>query len=301
MSQSKTAKVIVITGCSSGFGLLMAARLSSRGHCVFATMRDLDKRSDLLKEVEKRGGKIELLQLDVVHRESIKQTIDEIKRKAGRIDVLINNAGFGMSGFFEDLSEENIHEQMETNFFGVQNVTRAVLPNMRQQRNGKIINISSVAGLYALPSFGAYNASKWALEGYSESLYYELKPFGIDVCLVEPGTYNTKIFHENARFAKDFANPSSPYFELSQFLRQNIDNYLANCRKDPEYIAYLVEKIINTKNPSLRHVPDFQSKVICLTRRFLPFRIYSWLLAKVLFYGFDFKNFGTHHRKSRRL
>ena len=289
MNQTKTSKVVVITGCSSGFGLLTAARLSSRGYSVFATMRNLNKKQALLDEVKKRGGKVELLQLDVTDVSSIKRAIDDIKKRANRIDVLINNAGYGVGGFFEDLTDEQIRAQLEVNFFGAQNVTREVIPLMRTQGSGKIINLSSIAGLYALPNFGAYNASKWALEGFSESLYYELKPFGIHVALIEPGTYNTTIFRENKRYAKNFDNPQSPYFILSRFLNKKVNDYVSKIRRDPEDIARLIENIINTENPALRNFPDLQSKTIYALRRLLPFRIYSGILQRGLFQGFDFK------------
>lgn len=285
MNQTLQPKVILITGCSSGFGLLMSARLASRGHRIFATMRDLNKKQPLLNEVEKRGGKVEILMLDVTNKDSIKMVINHIKAKEGCIDMLINNAGYGLGGFFEDLSEEDIRHQMETNFFGVQNVTREVIPLMRERRKGKIINISSIAGLYASPCFSAYNASKWALEGFSESLYHELKFFGINVILVEPGTYKTKIFHENACFAKDFDNSESPYLSISKSLRKKVLNYVDKCHKNPEDVARLVEKLINSSNPPFRNFSDNQGRILVFLRRFLPFRVYSWIYRKILFQG----------------
>ena len=181
MTQNKNSKIILITGCSSGFGLLTAARLSVKGHRVFATMRSLNKKQELLDEVKARDGKVQILELDVTKEATIQAAVQRIEQEFGRIDVLVNNAGFGIGGFFEDLSEDDIRIQMETNFFGVQNVTRHVIPFMRRQKSGIIINISSIAGLYALPAFGAYNASKWSLEGFSESLRHELRFFGIQV------------------------------------------------------------------------------------------------------------------------
>ena len=208
------------------------------------------------------------------------KAIEIIDSECGRIDVLVNNAGYGIGGFFEDLTQEEIRAQMETNFFGVQNVTRRVIPFMRRRKGGTIINISSVAGLYALPAFGAYNASKWSLEGFSESLWYEMKLFGIHVCLVEPGTYNTTIFHANKRCAKDFDNHQSPYYSLSQFLNKRVDNYVAKVKNDPENIARLVEKLISMKNPPLRNFPDWQSRILSVSKRILPFSIFAWIIRK---------------------
>jgi NAD(P)-dependent dehydrogenase (short-subunit alcohol dehydrogenase family) len=277
--------VVLVTGCSSGFGLLTAARLASRGHIVVATMRNLEKKNALLGEVNRRSGKVDILQMDVTDKESISRTVSEIAGRYGRIDVLINNAGYGIGGFFEDLSDEDIRQQMETNFFGVQNVTREVIPLMRSRRRGKIINISSVAGFSASPSFGAYSASKWALEAFSESLRYELKFFGIDVLLVEPGTYKTSVFYENARYARDFDNPQSPYYSFSQHLKKKVMDYVENCRKDPEDVAVLIERLIKARNPSFRNIPDVEGRILCILRRCLPFRAYSWLIRTMFLKG----------------
>jgi len=280
------SQVILITGCSSGFGLLMAARLSAKGHTVIATMRDPSHSEALRQEVAKRWGNVEIYPLDVTKVDTIRTTISTVIQKHNRIDVLINNAGYRMGGFFEDLTQDEIRSQAETNFFGVQNVTREAIPYMRQQRQGRIINISSVAGFSASPGFSAYNASKWALEAFSESLHYELKPFGIDVLLIEPGTYNTKIFHENARYAKDFNNLQSPYYVMSQHIQKRVMSYVRATRKNPESVAVLAEKLIEAKNPSFRNIPDLEGKILYFLRKFLPFRVYRSLV-----WGFLFKDF----------
>ena len=165
MNTNSASKIILVTGCSSGFGLLIAARLASQGHIVYATMRNLQKQSGLLSEVNRRGGEVIIRQLDVTDKQSIQKTMDDIANEHGYLDVLVNNAGYAIGGAFEDLSEQDIRDQMEVNFFGVQNVTRAAIPLMRPRRQGKIINISSIAGLDATPGLGAYNASKWAQIG----------------------------------------------------------------------------------------------------------------------------------------
>ena len=285
MPQNPNPKVILITGCSSGFGLLIAARLASHGHQVFATMRNLEKQNALINEVNKRQGKVQILPLDVTDTGSIKRVVSEIGAQFGYIDVVINNAGYGIGGAFEDLTEEEIRQQFETNFFGVQNVTREAIPLMRQRKRGKIINISSVSGFSASPGFGAYAASKWALEAFSESLRYELKLFGIDVLLVEPGTYPTPIFDQNARRAKNFDNPQSPYYNFSQHMKTRVEKYVNTCHKDPEDIAALVEKLINAKNPPFRSIPDTQGQILYLLRRSLPFRVYSWLMTRAILAG----------------
>ncbi|MBF0385782.1 MAG: SDR family oxidoreductase [Candidatus Omnitrophica bacterium] len=276
-----TKKVILITGCSSGFGMLTAVRLSKK-HSVVATMRNPEKQKQLIEALENSGGRVSIKKLDVTDINSIKKCVDEVIAQNKRIDGLINNAGYGIGGFFEDLTQEEIRAQFDTNFFGVQNVTREVIPVMRAQKSGKIINISSVAGFYASPCFSAYAASKWALEAFSESLYYELKPFGINVSLIEPGTYNTPIFHDNARFAKNFNNPKSPYYFLSQKLKGIVDDFVAHCRKDPENIAALAEKLIDSDNPSLRNIADLEGKAFYALRKLLPFKAFSFLVTRAL-------------------
>jgi len=283
MPQVSNPKVVLITGCSSGFGLHTAAHLAKNGYKVIATMRNLEKQNALLNEVHRRGGEVDVLQLDVTNKASIKEAIKQIAAKYGYVDILVNNAGYGLGGFFEDLTEEEIRQIMEVNFFGVQNVTREVIPLMRQRKKGKIINISSVSGFSTSPAFGAYNASKWALEAFSESLRYELKLFGIDVLLIEPGTYKTKIFYENARYAANFDNPESPYYPASQHFKKKVMSYVADCHKDIEEIPALVEKLIKAVNPSFRNIPDIESKTLYILRKILPFSVYSWMIRTVLF------------------
>lgn len=283
---AQTKKIILITGCSSGFGLLTAARLASAGHTVYATMRDTNKQSALLSESNKRDAKVNVLQLDVTDQSSIQLAIQEIAQKEGFLDVLVNNAGYGIGGAFEDLSEEDIRQQMETNFFGVQNVTRAAIPLMRQRKGAKIINISSVSGFSSSPCFGAYSSSKWALEAFSESLRYELSLFGIDVLIVQPGTYKTKIFYENSRYAKNFDNENSPYYTFSRHIKNRIDKHVESSRKDPEEVAILIERLINSKNPKFRNIPDPGSRINYFCRKFLPFRVYSWIVSRAIFTGY---------------
>ena len=280
-------QVVLVTGCSSGFGLLTCAHLASKGHHVVATMRNMNKSPALLNAVKDKGGVVDLFHLDVTDKKSIAETIRTIGDKYGHIDVLVNNAGYGLGGFFEDLSDDEIRAQFETNFFGVQNVTREALKLMRPRRKGKIINISSLAGLSASPCFSAYNASKFALEGFSESLRYELKFLGIQVILIEPGLYRTRIFYENARYGRDFHNPDSPYYSLSTYLEERSRRNADTCGKDPNAIALLVESIMLDPNPAFRNFPDWQSRMVYSLRRILPFRLYSSLVDLSIFHGLE--------------
>ena len=283
MASHATQKVILITGTSSGFGLLAAARLASRGHFVYATMRDLKKQQALLDEAARRGGQVLARELDVTKPATITRVLDEIKERQGHIDVVVNNAGFGMGGFFEDLGDDEVRQQMEVNFFGVQNVCRQVIPMMRGRRQGQIINISSIAGQTGTPSLGAYNASKWALEGFSESLYHEMAPFGVKVVLVEPGSYPTKIFSENARYGRGYHDPQSPYYAYSQSLRAFVDRYLVHSNRNPEDVAALIERVINTANPKLRYVSDFSSWLRIAGGRVIPPSFYNYIFRRLIY------------------
>lgn len=277
------SKVVLITGCSSGFGLLTAARLAAHGHKVYATMRNLDKKEFLEVEAANRGGDVNLtiLMLDVTKPDTIKQAVSQVVAQEGVIDVLINNAGFAMGGFFEDLSEADWKAQFDVNFFGVLNVTRAVLPVMRPRRKGLIINISSISGFSGLPALSAYSSSKFALEGFSESLYTELHSFGIDVALVEPGLYRTKIIDENARYAAKFFDQQSPYYSKSQLLKKHVSDISRVRNGNPEDVAVVIEKLINSSSPSFRNIIGFKSKLRFWLVRVIPFKLFAWIIAFV--------------------
>lgn len=281
------SRTIVITGCSSGFGLLAAARFASQGHRVIATMRNLDKQGPLCDELEARNAKADILQMDVTDAASVASAMQEIGAKYGSVDVLINNAGVAVGGAFEDLTQDEIRWVMEINFFGVQNVTRAVIPLMRPQRSGRIINVSSISGFYGAPGLGAYNASKWALEGFSESLAQELQCFGIRVVLIEPASYKTQIFKENIHLAGNFSNPHSPYFEISRRLKERLEAQLADNHRDPEDVVRVIERAVYARNPKLRYQTEIEGKMMYLLKRFLPERLVSGLIRRSIFQGFS--------------
>jgi NAD(P)-dependent dehydrogenase (short-subunit alcohol dehydrogenase family) len=274
-------KVILITGCSSGFGLLSTVKLSKK-HIVYASMRNLAKKDALLKAVKEVGGKVNLLELDVTKLESIETAKNIIEEESGRLDVLINNAGYAIGGFFEDLSDLEIRAQLETNLFGVMNVTRSLLPLMRKNRGGKIINISSIAGLMGMPGLGAYNTSKWAIEGFSESLRHELNLFGIKVVLVEPGAFSTNIFTENGKAAANAWNPESPYYKYTKTFLGLVDKIVKNGANNPQKVVGLIEKIISKKNPKLRYLVGFDAVSRKFLIRSLPFKWIEKVVARVI-------------------
>jgi NAD(P)-dependent dehydrogenase (short-subunit alcohol dehydrogenase family) len=210
-------KVAVVTGSSSGIGFETSLLLARNGFYTYGTMRNLDKSKAItnLKQKEKKLL-LEILQLDVTSDESVKEAIQKITKEQERIDVLVNNAGYALVGPFEELSIEEFKEQFETNLFGVIRVTQAVLPIMRRQRNGTIVNISSIAGKIGFPLTSAYASSKFALEGLSESIAYEIKQCGIKIILIEPGVIKTN-FNNNLKIGKRVITDSnSPYGEMTQ-------------------------------------------------------------------------------------
>ena len=282
-------KVILITGCSSGFGMLTAAKLAAGGHTIYATMRNLQKQNTLKLELEQRDTMCQILHLDVTEDKSINKVIDIIEKQAGRLDVLINNAGYGIGGFFEDLSEDEIRSQFETNFFGVQTVTRNALPLMRKTAlkshrfSTKIINVSSAQGRSALPGLGAYGASKFALEGFSEGLFFELQPFGIEVVILEPGTYSTKAIDENSKEANAGLRLESPYLEYTNRLK-NLHSKILDTKRgvgDPEDVAIIIEKIIKRKKNKIRYLAGYQAKARVWLRSLLPFNWFSKIILKL--------------------
>src|SRR5215212_5649939 len=208
-------RVAVVTGSSSGIGFETSLMLARNGFQTYATMRDPEKGENIKSIATKENLPIHIEQLDVTDNKSVTNAIQAIVSKADRIDVLVNNAGYALTGAFEDLAIEEIKAQYETNLFGVIRTTQAVLPIMRKQKSGTIVNISSGAGRFGYAGGSAYVSTKFAVEGLSESMAYELEPFGIKVILIEPGVIRTN-FANGIVIAKKSQNPNSPYSQIMQ-------------------------------------------------------------------------------------
>ncbi|HEY4328015.1 MAG TPA: SDR family NAD(P)-dependent oxidoreductase [Mucilaginibacter sp.] len=236
------AKTIFITGASRGFGKLWAEAFLKRGDNVVATARDLTTLDDLVKQY---AGNILPIQLDVNDRAADFAAIKKAKNHFGSIDVLINNAGYGLFGSVEETTEKEARDQMETNFFGLLWITQAVLPVMREQGHGHIIQLSSALGLVTLPVLGLYNASKFAVEGLSETLAAEVKGFGINVTLIEPNGFSTDWAGASA-----FHTESMPEYDKvkAAFQAGLTDDSFGK----PEATAHAVLKLIDSENPPLR-------------------------------------------------
>jgi NAD(P)-dependent dehydrogenase (short-subunit alcohol dehydrogenase family) len=251
-SLSSNRKVAVVTGSSSGIGFETSLTLARSGFFTYATMRNLAKGASIKSIATKEGLPIRIAQLDVTEDRSINDAVHSIISDVGKIDVLVNNAGYGLNGAFEDLAMEEIKAQFETNLFGVIRVTQAVLPIMREQKSGIIVNISSAAGRFGYPAESAYVSTKFAIEGLSESMVYELEPFGIRVVLVEPGPIRTN-FADGMVAAKKSQDPTSPYAEFMK----KLNAVLASMRENasfPDLVAKVVLKAVTSENPSLRYL-----------------------------------------------
>lgn len=239
-------KIIFITGVSSGFGKDMLIEAAKTGHTVIGTVRNEEQVTDINNiHPDKTFGFV----MDVNNHEKVKEVIDNVINKFGKIDVVINNAGYGLMGAVEETSMQEAREQMETNFFGALAVTQAILPHFRQQKSGHLIQFSSIAGLAGSPGLGLYNASKHALEGMSEALYFELLPLAIKVTIVEPGPFRTNWAGKSMKFT---SKSIEGYKDTAGKLRETITGYSGNQPGDPLKAAKAVLHIINQVKPPLR-------------------------------------------------
>jgi NAD(P)-dependent dehydrogenase (short-subunit alcohol dehydrogenase family) len=245
-------QVAVVTGSSSGIGYETSLILARNGFLTYATMRNLNKSENMKLIVAKENLPIQIKQLDVTDDVSVKNAIQEISSEAGHIDVLVNNAGYGLNGAFEDLAMDEIKAQYETNVFGLVRTTQAVLPIMRRQKSGTIVNISSGAGRFGFPGSSAYVSTKFAVEGLSESMSYELEPFGIKVVIVEPGVIRTN-FVDGMVVAKKSQDPNSPYSQITQKIATGFEEMMKNASSS-ELVAKVVLGAITDENPSLRYL-----------------------------------------------
>jgi NAD(P)-dependent dehydrogenase (short-subunit alcohol dehydrogenase family) len=254
MSSSSLAnhKVAVVTGSSTGIGYETSLILARNGFLTYATMRNLNKSENIKSVATKENLPIQTKQLDVTDDLSVKNAIQSISSEAGHIDVLVNNAGYGLNGAFEDLAMDEIKAQYETNVFGLIRTTQAVLPIMRRQKSGTIINISSGAGRFGFPNGSAYVSTKFAVEGLSESMSYELEPFGIRVVIVEPGVIRTN-FGDGLIIAKKSQDPNSPYSQMMKKVATGFEEMMKNA-SSPDLVAKVVLNAIRDKNPSLRYL-----------------------------------------------
>ncbi|MFD1721773.1 SDR family oxidoreductase [Amnibacterium endophyticum] len=260
------SKVWFITGTSRGFGREWAIAALERGDRVAGTARDTDTMSDL---VERFGDAVLPLRLDVTDKQAVGDAVRQAVERFGRIDVAINNAGYGQFGMVEEISEQELRDQLETNLFGALWVTQAVLPGMREQGSGHIIQVSSIGGISAFPNVGAYHASKWALEGMSQSLAQEVADFGIHVTLIEPGGFSTDWAGPSAKHAD--AIPAYDEFKKKAEEQRSSRNGTPG---DPEATRGPILEIVDADEPPLRVF--FGSGPLGIAERDYESRLTTW-------------------------
>jgi NAD(P)-dependent dehydrogenase (short-subunit alcohol dehydrogenase family) len=274
-------KVALVTGSSSGIGFETALLLSKSGFHTYASMRNLEKSKNITEIVNTENLPLRVIQLDVNDDISVKNAINKIIAENGRIDVLINNAGHGLFSPIEDITLDQVKEQFETNFFGVVRLVKEVLPVMRKQRNGIIVNVSSGAGRVAIPVSSAYVATKFALEGLSESMRYELKEFGINIIIIEPGVIRTN-FVENMKTAGTRSRSESPYADLIGRTLKGFGGLMDNS-SPPKLVAEAILNAITSKEPEIRYVVGDDAKSIMKVRKSTSDKEFeNWMYESVL-------------------
>jgi NAD(P)-dependent dehydrogenase (short-subunit alcohol dehydrogenase family) len=261
---------VLITGTSTGFGLVTTVELAKRGWNVIATMRDLGKRAGLDNAVAAANvqGLVSVEQLDVTDPKSIDAAIARLDAQGRPLDAVVHNAGVAVGGAFEDLSEANIRRVMEVNYFGVLALTQKLLPGFRARRHGRILIVSSESAFAGQPANSPYCASKWAVEGWAESVAYELAPFGIDIILIEPGAYRTNIWESSPRVLPE----TSAYRPLLRHLEATVDTYVAKSARDPIEVAKAIANALDAPRPRFRTAVGPTAKFMHIARGKLPSR-----------------------------
>jgi NAD(P)-dependent dehydrogenase (short-subunit alcohol dehydrogenase family) len=268
-------RVVLITGTSTGFGRLAVPLYLERGWTVIATMRDAAGRGK--KIFSSSDPRLHILELDVERPEDWAAAARYIEdRLGGRLDVLVNNAGYGLMGALEDQTLEQLRKQFEVNFFGLAGLTRTLLPLLRRNR-GRILNVSSIVGLVSTPFFSAYNATKHAVEGFTESLYYELKPLGVQVGLIEPGAFRTDFATRSLTVADGAKDPRSPYAFVNEPFIKMIGKQTASA--DPMIVARKMVKLSECSRVPLRTLAGTDAHLMATLRRILPHGVRVGLMA----------------------
>jgi short-subunit dehydrogenase len=261
-------KTVVITGSSSGIGKAAALHFQQQGWQVAATMRSPEKETDLNKLPN-----VKLYALDVTNTTSTHQVLENIKKDFGKIDAVVNNAGFGADGVFESMNDEFIQKQFDTNVFGLMRVTRAAVKIMREQKSGTIVQIASVGGRVAFPLYSIYHGTKWAVEGFTESLQYEVAPFNIKLKLIEPGAIKTEFYGRSRAFMK----PNYTH-DYDAFVKQceSVSMDAGDKGASPEAVAKVIFKAANDRSTKMRYPIAYPANVLLPLKRILPERLFFW-------------------------
>lgn len=269
--------VVLVTGCSSGFGVHIAAEAARRGHVVYAGVRD-PSRIEALQIATGANPRVRVVQLDVTDAEQRRAAVARVLAEERRIDALVNNAGVALGGFLESIDEDELRAVFETNVIGPWALTREVLPAMRAQRNGRVIMVSSMSGRVGFPGVGVYAASKFALEGMSESWRHELALWGIQLALVEPAQFRTDIFGKNRWIARRAAAPDAPWRPYAEHLDRVVTDMVSRQAGDPIEVGRLVADLLETQHLTLRYPVGPNAGV----RQFLAGLAPQWLVDRVI-------------------
>jgi len=274
---------VLVTGANSGIGLATSVELARRGWSVVATMRDRTKRGELDRALKTAGASddVRIEQLDVTDERSIVEAVAALDLDRRSLDAVVHNAGIGIGGAFEDLTDEQVRRVMEVNFFGVLALTRRLLPAFRRQRRGRIVIVSSEAAFAGHPTISPYTASKWAVEGWAEALAYEVEPFGIHVTLIEPGAIRTNIWSSSPRVIPK----ESAYRPLVMHLNIVVDQHVARTAREPEDVARTIAKALEARSPRFRYTVGPTARVGHVLRGKIPARLMRRIVAR--YFGFD--------------
>ena len=275
--RNRVANSVLITGASTGLGLETALYLAEHGFKVYATMPDLSRRAALDEEAACRGVQVQVLKLDIRDKDEVNAAVREVVERSGGIHALVNNAGIGVRGYFEDLSEEEIRSVFETNVFGTMAITRAVLPHLRAARRGRIVIVTSVGGRIGSLAVSAYCATKFAQEGFGESLAQEVVPFGIYVSLVEPAIIRTERWGANRGVAKRALDPKSPYCAWFHESERLVDRLVKTSPTKPVDVARAVCSALTARRPRLRYMVGRRASLVMILRRYLPGELFERL------------------------
>ncbi len=271
---------ILVTGAGSGIGLATALLLAERGFRVYGTVLGPSERDAVRHAATEHGLVLRSLDVDVTKPQTVARAVDTVIEETGGIWGVVNNAGVGLRGFFEDISEEELRHAFEVNVFGLMAVTRAVLPHMREAGDGRIVLMSSAGGRLAALTLSGYCAGKFAVEGFGESLAIEMAPFGIRVSIIEPGVVATPHFTVHRGQARAALDPASPY--RTWFLRHErlVDAILETHRITPENVATEIYRALTARRPKLRYVVGWRPKLIVALRQHLPAALFDRLYVR---------------------
>lgn len=268
-----TSKAVLITGCSTGIGRRTAEHLAEKGWTVYATARRVESIADL----ERKGCKT--LALDVTDEESMKAAVTAVEQAEGAVGVLVNNAGYSQSGAVEEVAMDQVRRQFETNVFGLLRMSQLVLPGMRGQGWGKIVNVSSMGGRLVFPGGGIYHGTKYAVEAISDAMRWEVRAFGVDVVLIEPGLIKTEFGETAAHSVNDATPADGPYAEFNQMVAATtVGAYEGRGAAGPEAVAKTIERAISRRRPGSRYVVTAGARVLLNVRRVLPDRGWDALM-----------------------